>query len=506
MPVRSIYLIILTQFFSVLLFGKARAQDYQLVSTLTDNDGPVTVLLHHPGLNLVINGDETGKIYFRDAITGQLKRKIQSNASSIDVLSLNSNGRLMIIASGDGELKVFDFHKDAIIQSIYSPDYSGINFALFSIADGFIYFNSGGRMFKTRSDLTQKVSLVFQEELPISDAVISRDRGSVIYSTGNSLKVMNTRTDQLHQEFTIGNSPIHAIKWLNDSVLVSWAEDGTLSCWPFSLGQLDTTPSMWMKAGQPGPFSFNKNGTRMLSGNVGNWARIWNPEKKEVLQELFGHKSTVTSAVFGAGDALIFTGSKDGTIRLWKSSSIPEPEPPVIITFEDLPSDLADTLSTVVTQNDSSKNDNGYFIGAVELQPEPITATDSVPLVRMAEDNKPTMIGGREVRQAGTIEINTAEVTIYVFDNSYIDGDTMSLYFNDEWILDHYGVTKSKKPIQLSFKENTNNYLVLFANNLGKTPPNTAAIQFFDGKTDRLFKLSSDLNTCSALNFVYKKE
>jgi hypothetical protein len=57
----------------------------------------------------------------------------------------------------------------------------------------------------------------------------------------------------------------------------------------------------------------------------------------------------------------------------------------------------------------------------------------------------------------------------------------------------------------LNLIENTNNYLVLFANNLGKTPPNTAAIQFFDGKSERLFRLSSDLTTCSALNFLYTK-
>ena len=86
-----------------------------------------------------------------------------------------------------------------------------------------------------------------------------------------------------------------------------------------------------------------------------------------------------------------------------------------------------------------------------------------------------------------------------------IDGDTMSLFFNGEWLLDHYGVTKAKKAIKLNFKPNTKNFLVLFANNLGKSPPNTAAILFSNGKTNRFVKLSSDLKTCSALNFVYKK-
>ena len=81
----------------------------------------------------------------------------------------------------------------------------------------------------------------------------------------------------------------------------------------------------------------------------------------------------------------------------------------------------------------------------------------------------------------------------------------MSLFFNGKWVLDHYGVTKKKHPIQLNLVPNTNNYLVLFANNIGKSPPNTAAIEFDDGNSKRFFNLSSDLKSCSAINFYYKK-
>ncbi|MFM7217716.1 MAG: WD40 repeat domain-containing protein, partial [Bacteroidota bacterium] len=290
-----------------------------------------------------------------------------------------------------------------------------------------------------------------------------------------------------------------------------WAFDGTLSFWKFEAGQVVTPAYLWMKAGTPGPFAFNSDGTRMLSGNVGNWARIWEPAKKEVIQELFGHKSTVVSAVYGASDAYIFTGSKDGTIRMWRSATIKD-IPLSQNTTHDLPSDSVtstkDSSAEVaidVPINDTTTTRKDTTVATIPAAVNPTTLNDSVPVVKMEAGNKPSLIGGREVRQAGTIELNAAEVTIYVFDNSYIDGDTMSLYFNDEWILDHYGVTKSKKPVKLTFNENTNNYLVLFANNLGKTPPNTAAIQFFDGKSERFFRLSSDLNTCSALNFIYRK-
>lgn len=478
---------------SLLAAFQAFGQQYELTSTLTDNDGPVTTIIRHPDNKLLINGDTSGKLYFRDAGSGQLFRKIKAHGSAVNTLCFNSNGQLLISTTRDGEVKVFDFKKDAIVQSIYSPEYNNIHFALFSIADGFIYFSSGKKLFKTRSDLTQKVDLVLEEQDTLYDAVITNDRSSLIYSAGNRLKVLNTRSDVIRQEFSTGNFAIRKMQVLGDTVVVTWSDDGTISYWNYQLGQIGMTPFLWMKAGVPSVMSFSRDGRLMVSGNIGNWARIWEPESRLIKQELFGHKGTVTSFCFGQADQVLFTGSTDGTVRVWRSGKY--------------------TVPTVPVMPATASNDSPPVIqDSVPPKTEPIPATDlrdssaSVePVVQLTEGNIPIEIGGRKVNQAGTIEVNSSRITIFVFDNSYIDGDTMSLYFNEKWILDHYGVTKSKKSITLEFKENTNNYLVLFANNLGKTPPNTAAIQFNDGKTDRFFKLSSDLTTCSALNFLYKK-
>ncbi|MEY4594509.1 MAG: hypothetical protein RIQ47_919 [Bacteroidota bacterium] len=464
---------------------------------MTDNDGAIACLALHPDRPIIIHGDINGKLYFRDAYSGQLSRKIKAHESAVHYLSFNSNGRLLLSATSDGEIKIFDFEKDAVIQSLYSPDFTGINFALFSIADGFIYFNSGKRIYKTRSDLTQRVNLILEENDTVSDAVISADRHSLVYAAGTTLKVMNTRSDELRQELITGASSLVKLKLLNDTTLATWSADGTLAYWKFQLGQIDDKPYFWMKAGLPGEMCFNHDGTLMVSGNVGNWARLWKTSTKEVAQELFGHKSTVTNATFGKSDALLFTGSKDGTIKIWKDPvkkiSLPEPVIDKDTTF-------VSPTNEPILATDSSSNQI-----VIEKEKSDSIKTSNTPEVSKLEDNTPLLIGGRQVFQAGTIQISSPEVTIYVFDNSTIDGDTMSLYFNDEWILDHYGVTKSKKPIQLTFRENSNNYMVMFANNLGKTAPNTAAIQFFDGKSERYFRLSSDLSRCSSLNFIYKK-
>ncbi|MFM2136780.1 MAG: telomerase protein component 1 isoform, partial [Bacteroidota bacterium] len=397
----------------ILVSSSARAGNhgYQLVATMTDNDGPLTCLTFDATRNLIIHGDASGKLYFRDANTGQLFRKINAHGAPVQELTFNSNGNLLVSASQDGEIKIYDFSKDAIVQSLYSPDYSGVNLALFSIADGFIYFNSVNRIYKTRSDFSQKVSLVADEKEPIADAAISADRGTFLYANGKTLKTINTRTDQVKQEVQLTSAAIYGIRFVNDTVLAVWCKDGTLSMHRFSDGTLSAEPYQWMKAGPPGDMCFSRDGSLMVSGNVGNWARVIRPQEKQVVQELFGHKGLVTTAVFGANEGVLFTGSKDGSLRIWKNPKIAPVDPISPLTTVQKEAIAQETTPTSSAQS-AEKNTT-----AVTSTPAPPT-----PEVSLNEENTPILIGGRQVIQAATIHISTPVLTIYVFDNSTIDG------------------------------------------------------------------------------------
>ena len=427
--------------------------------------------------SMLVAGDSKGKIYLYDLISNKLIKKIDAHSSPIATLKFNSNENLLISSTEDGEIKIYDFSKSQIIQSIYSPDYSGMNFVLFSIADGFIYFNGNNKLYKTRSDLSQKVDLIFDQTDSLYDAVITSNRNSLIFSCGNSIRILNTRTDYLRQEIKFGSVNIIKLSMINDSVLVSWSADGTIAFWKYFLDQLSYEPYFSLKAGQPSTMNFSNSGKLMCSGNVGNWARIWKLENKEIVQELFLHKATVTSSIFGINEDILYTGSLDGSIIKWQKGNVKpdstfhQPTPKILPALAESPPVILPTKSDI----------------------------------KMDPGNIPAIIYGRSISSTELIQVNAPTIQVYVYDNNYIDGDTMSLFFNGTWIIDHYGVTKKKHEISLNLIENTNNYLVLFANNLGKSPPNTAALEFdYNGKK-YISKLSSDLKTCSAINFFYKK-
>ena len=111
----------------------------------------------------------------------------------------------------------------------------------------------------------------------------------------------------------------------------------------------------------------------------------------------------------------------------------------------------------------------------------------------------------RTVIKTETIKMSKQTVDVFIYDNHIIDGDTLSIFFNGEWVLKNYGVVKEKRKITLNLRENTNNYMVLFAENLGSIPPNSAMVHFVEGKEKRYITLNSDMSQCSAINFIYKK-
>ncbi|MEM7037809.1 MAG: hypothetical protein AAF570_12570, partial [Bacteroidota bacterium] len=113
-------------------------------------------------------------------------------------------------------------------------------------------------------------------------------------------------------------------------------------------------------------------------------------------------------------------------------------------------------------------------------------------------------LNGREITHQREVEVGQTHLTIYVWDADKVDGDVVSLSFNGKWLLRDYPLVKTKRPIELNITPGADNRLILYAENEGKYPPNTAALTFFDGERKRNLNLSSDKRTCGALKFVVK--
>ena len=93
-----------------------------------------------------------------------------------------------------------------------------------------------------------------------------------------------------------------------------------------------------------------------------------------------------------------------------------------------------------------------------------------------------------------------------IADNGDIDGDSVTLIYNDKVITTHQRL--SDKPITFTLKVDRGkcrNELVMYAENLGSIPPNTALMVIYDGKKRYELNISSTKNSNGVVAFALKE-
>lgn len=104
-----------------------------------------------------------------------------------------------------------------------------------------------------------------------------------------------------------------------------------------------------------------------------------------------------------------------------------------------------------------------------------------------------------------TIEIENRTFRVDLYDNGEIDGDSISLIFNGKILLRHKRLSDKAISLTLNADDKKDvNELIMYAENLGEIPPNTALMVITDGENRYEVRISSDLEQSGVIRFVYK--
>lgn len=99
--------------------------------------------------------------------------------------------------------------------------------------------------------------------------------------------------------------------------------------------------------------------------------------------------------------------------------------------------------------------------------------------------------------------VKQQQIDLYLWDNSEIDGDRVTVYLNGEPVLNDYVLQRGKKKVVLTLKRGSN-YLSVHAEDLGKTPPVVTAMSLVKNGRPRMKIIRSDLQTSGAWKIIYK--
>ena len=135
---------------------------------------------------------------------------------------------------------------------------------------------------------------------------------------------------------------------------------------------------------------------------------------------------------------------------------------------------------------------------------------DSLPVDVFTPVKKDSVVVAKPVikrknTEQSRIEVNVKTINLKVYDNALIDGDTVSIFYNDKLLLSHKLL--SEKPIEINLEmdeKQSNHEIILFAENLGSIPPNTALIVITAGSKRYELFASANLQENAVLVFDYK--
>ena len=120
---------------------------------------------------------------------------------------------------------------------------------------------------------------------------------------------------------------------------------------------------------------------------------------------------------------------------------------------------------------------------------------------------KAALIAGRKSDFSQEVNFKSDSLQISLYDNGEIDGDTVSIFMNGEILLSKQllKATAYKKTIYLTPGKDDEFTLVMFAESLGKYPPNTGLLVIRDGNDIYNLRFSSDFQKNAGIVFKRKK-
>jgi hypothetical protein len=155
----------------------------------------------------------------------------------------------------------------------------------------------------------------------------------------------------------------------------------------------------------------------------------------------------------------------------------------------------------------------------VALKRQPTTAPVKQPMVKQPTPTQPVIaqkdplpaipsnidFAKRNNSLLKTIEVENETFRVDLYDNGEIDGDSISLLYNGKLLLQNKRLTDKALTLNLTVKDNAGvNELVMYAENLGSIPPNTALMVVTDGNNRYEVRITSDTQKNGTIRFVHR--
>lgn len=169
-----------------------------------------------------------------------------------------------------------------------------------------------------------------------------------------------------------------------------------------------------------------------------------------------------------------------------------------------IPKEAPKEIKATVSDNKQPQENKPIVTKAVivtEVKPQQTIAS------KPETTSVPTVIEKRVTNNIQTVVVSSDSLILSFYDNGVVDGDSISVYINNENIVSKVKLTEAavKKTVYTNTFNADEIKLTLVAENLGSLPPNTGLLIIQDGTQRYQIRFSADMETNASIIIKKKK-
>jgi WD40 repeat protein len=182
----------------------------------------------------------------------------------------------------------------------------------------------GARVYDLKADEADAAITLPPDELPYTHVAFSPDGKAFVTCTGDfermqipgKVRMLDAKTGVLLQDFVGHSSEVKMSTFRADGKQLATASgDKTVRIWDVASGELIATLSHPIGTFTP---LFVPNSDLLLSADYHGKVYVWDAKKSTPLQSVACHSDLVSRVALSDDQSVLATGSRDGTVKLWK--------------------------------------------------------------------------------------------------------------------------------------------------------------------------------------------
>lgn len=247
-----------------------------------------------------------------------IAQTLTGHTSFVNDLAISPDSRLLISASADKTIKVWELATGELLQTLTGAT-SFVNALTITFDGRFLIGASADKTIRIWNLETGELTNTLRGHTSFVDEIVMSPDGQILVSTGadKTIRIWNLDTGEMRHVLQGHSGFVNTLEISSDGeTLVSGSADASLQVWNLKTGE--NLHSLIGHSSFVNAIAIGPNGKTLASGGADTTIKIWDLQTGEEIQTLRGHTGFINDLAISPDGEILVSASADTSIRVWQ--------------------------------------------------------------------------------------------------------------------------------------------------------------------------------------------